>query len=174
MHVHGPLIANKPGPAVPRAPSVLACKWDARSGPDCPPFPLRWFCSWTPTQCGRIAGYIAGYEGGNAYMQERFLARLEAGELDSFIWNGMEHIGAEPTPATFPPDPEPVLDAHAACFMAWCDEEAWERDQPSLREAWASYLEPAGASLWMPPYAPSAMGTIAALIRRTGILTRFE
>jgi hypothetical protein len=107
-------------------------------------------------------------------MQERFLARFGAGELASFIWNGMEHAGAQPAPATIPPELEPVLDEHAACFMAWCDEEAWERDQPSLRADWASYLEPAGTSLWMPPYNPSAMGTIAALVRRTGILTRFE
>lgn len=159
---------------LPPPPAVTAGKWDARQGAACPPFPLRWFCSWTPLADGRLAGFIAGYEGGNAFMEERFAARLEAGAVVSFIWNGLEHVGAEPTPATVAAEVEALQDLHARCFIAWHDEAAWERGDLKLRDGLERRLTSAGTALWLPPRESAAMSTIAALVHRTGILTRFR
>jgi len=44
---------------------VLAGKWDDPGAHQTPPFRCRWFFSWSEPEPGRIAGYFAGYEGGD-------------------------------------------------------------------------------------------------------------
>lgn len=152
----------------------IAGKWDAREGPRVPPFRVRWFFSWTEYAPGCLAGFIAGYEGGRAFIEERFNARFRGRSLASFVWNGVDHARdrrreARPVAAGV----AAMCDEHYEIFLEWHDREEWERGFLCLAPGRERRLARVGTSLLLPAADESAMERIAAMSRRTGILCRF-
>lgn len=154
---------------------VTAGKWDARHGADVPPFRLRWFFSWSELNEGRIAGFFAGYEGGNAFVEERFWARFNRDALVEFVWNGRDHVTTEDRSAEAASDElEALCDEHFEKFIRWHDREEWDRGFLCLAPGRDNELTWQQGSLLLRPVIPGAvMVKVAAMARRTGILCSF-
>lgn len=165
---------------------VLAGSWLDHSGRLAPPFRCQWFFSWTELGKGRIAGFMAGYEGGGAFVEEPFIARFSKAKLLEFIWHSCDHISGEERPdIQFWPDDEIMecCDSHAEIFQQWHNHEEWENGYlclaPGLEHTEGLLLEPevlvSGPQyLFLTPEDDAAMDKIAMLISHTGIATRFR
>jgi hypothetical protein len=62
----------------------LNAGWEKREGRSI----CRWFCAWRELGDNQIAGVIAGFSGGGAFLLERFFAKVEGTELSS-LWVDM-------------------------------------------------------------------------------------
>lgn len=160
---------------MPTPSRVLAGKWDDRGGALQPPFRCRWFFSWTELDDGRIAGYFAGYEGGGAFVEERFHAMFINEELVEFVWNGREHTrGQDRSYEAVPGDVAHCNEEHFEIFMHWHDRDRWEDGFLCLAPSLENRLVTLSDSLLLPPMdADTAMARIAAMVRCTGILCSF-
>lgn len=154
--------------------TFLAGKWDARDQAAAGMFRCRWFFSWTDFGSGRIIGFFAGYEGGGAFVEERFHARFRGARLQEFVWNGRDH--ATGTDRSFEPIPDEVercQDQHFDVFLSWHDEAEWERGFLCLAAGREQGLTRLPGSLLLAPTDDECADRVAAMVRCTGILTRF-
>ncbi len=62
----------------------LNAGWEKREGRSI----CRWFCAWKELGDNQIAGVIAGFSGGGAFLLERFFAKVEGTKLSS-LWVDM-------------------------------------------------------------------------------------
>lgn len=156
-------------------PRVLAGKWEDRGSTLEPPFRCRWFFSWTELDDKRVVGFFAGYEGGGAFIEERFHASFHEKRLVEFVWNGRDHAADQdrsyvPLPAGI----EHHQDEHFDVFMQWHDPVLWEEGSLYLAPGKENILTlPPGSLLLEPNNAVRNMGRIQALARHTGILSSF-
>lgn len=150
----------------------VAGKWDAREGIG--PYRCRWFYSWSELSPGRIAGFFAGYEGGGAFVEERFTARFAASELLEFTWNGRDHV--QRVDRSLDPPDEAIVrcqDEHFDEFIRWHDRDEWDRGFLCLAPGKDQALARVGTSLLLDPGDGVAFQRIVAMTRCTGILVRF-
>ena len=62
----------------------LNAGWENREGRSI----CRWFCAWKEVGDKKLAGVIAGFAGGGAFLLERFFATVDGNELSS-LWIDM-------------------------------------------------------------------------------------
>jgi len=153
----------------------LAGKWDDRGGALQPPFRCRWFFSWSELDEGLIAGFFAGYEGGGAFVDERFHARFQRGKLREFVWNKRDHLtGDDRSGEEIPDHISHCHEEHAEVFLHWHDRDPWESGFLCLAPGLEKGLTMLPSSLMLEPRRPAAaMNKIAAMVRCTGILCSF-
>lgn len=158
-----------------RRADVLAGKWDDPDARQAPPFRCRWFFSWSEPEPGRIAGYFAGYEGGGAFVEERFQAVFSRGVLEAFTWNGREHVsGRDVSFELVDPVLAAISDRHFDVFIQWHDRDRWEDGYLCLAPGREEGLVMLPTALHLPPSNPTAMKRIGAMARYTGIMCRFD
>ena len=158
--------------ATQRPGSFVAGRWDDRTGH--PPNPTRGFYSWSELGGGAIAGVVGGNQGGKAYVDDRFYAKFRGAALVEFIWGGREHVRDVEVPGEWDASVEAVQQEHVEIFLDWHDEALWDRGHLVLADGRHAALERVPGGLLLPPRGPaSGMDRVAALTRRTGIMTRF-
>lgn len=156
------------------SPSDTAGKWDDPDASLKPPLRCRWFFSWTEYAPGQLAGFFAGYEGGGAFVEERFHAVFSAAKLQRFVWNGREHVtGADVSAEPMTGDVERLGDHHFDVFIDWHDRTRWEDGFLCLAEGRSNGLTMLPNALFLPPADTRSMERVAAMVRCTGILCRF-
>lgn len=164
-----------PMPARAQTPEVLAGKWDDPENAGVPPFRCRWFFSWSELAPGRIAGFFAGYEGGGAFVEERFHAVFRRGRLAAFVWNGRDHLqDIDVSHIPLPEDVAACTERHFDIFAYWHDQARWDEGFICLAPVREEALERLPGSLYLPPQGgPEAISRIAQMVGCTGILCRF-
>jgi hypothetical protein len=158
-----------------QTPEVVAGKWDNPDDAGIPPFRCRWFFSWSELAPGRIAGFFAGYEGGGAFVEERFHAMFCQGRLSAFVWNGRDHLqGIDVSHLPLPEDVAPCTERHFDIFAGWHDQAHWDQGFLCLAPGHKDKLKRLPGSLFLPPQgAPDATSRIALMAACTGILCSF-
>lgn len=160
-----------PGPF--RKRGVIAGKWDDRGSTLTPPFRCRWFFSWTEYAPDRIAGFFAGYEGGGAFVDQRFHAAFAGDRLTEFVWNGYDQAGggaSEAAPRS--QDVDTLVERHAGVFLRWHDRERWEEGFLCLAVGKEKGLVMPADALYLPPRPErSGLLKISSMLQATGIAT---
>lgn len=159
-----------------RRREVIAGKWEDRGSTLTPPFRCRWFFSWTEYAVGRIAGFFAGYEGGSAFVDQRFHAAYDRDRLTQFVWNGVDHaahLRVEVAPASR--EVEVLMEHHADVFLCWHDRDRWEDGYLCLAHGKQHGLVMPPDALYLPPMPERAsLAKISAMLKATGIATRID
>lgn len=156
----------------------LAGKWDDKGARMKPPFPCRYFFSWTEMGNSRIAGYFGGYLGGGAFIDASFRATFKRKALVEFVWLGRDHVSGEERPQEWPEAIRMQCDEHLGVFLAWHDENAWEDGvlhlAPGLENRPGLTLAPDDIFYMEPESRESeVMQKVAAMVGYTGILCTF-
>ncbi|TWI13530.1 hypothetical protein [Aerolutibacter ruishenii] len=159
-----------------RRRDVIAGKWEDRGSTLTPPFRCRWFFSWTEYAPARIAGFFAGYEGGGAFIGERFHAAFEGDRLTELVWNAYDHVAGMAAEAMFrSPDVDALVERHAEAFLRWHDRDRWEEGFLCLAAGREKGLVMPPDALYLPPkHERSGLLKIGAMLQATGIATRIK
>ena len=103
--------------------------WEKREGR----IICRAFAAWTELSDSAVAGVVAGYAGGGAFIQENFYCEFENGTATKLIIDYTDHVSGEESP--FDDLDQSAIDASEAALdllLDLHDQDAWEEEEQLL------------------------------------------